>query len=118
MKRGNDARSRAHPSYWAFFVHRISGLLLALFLPVHFWTLALALRGEAMLDGALRAFDRPLFKLIEWVLVLLLALHGAGGVRLLLIEFGNWSGMRKDLIAAAAGFGVLTSLAFALALFS
>lgn len=116
MRRFNDARARSHASYWAFVVHRVSGLLLGLFLPVHFWALARALHGEASLDGFLHAVDRPLFKLAEWGLVVLLALHAAGGVRLLLIEFGNWSGLRKDLIAAAAGFGVIAGLAFALAL--
>ena len=117
MRRFNDARARNHASYWAFVVHRISGLLLALFLPIHLWALARALNGEIALDGFLRAVDRPLFKLAEWGLVVLLALHAAGGVRLLLIEFASWSGLRKDLIAAAAGVGVVAGLAFALALF-
>jgi fumarate reductase subunit D len=118
MKRASDFRARAHPSYWAFLVHRLSGLGLALFLPLHFWALGHALQGEAALEGFLRFTDRPLFKFGEWGLVLLLSLHAAGGVRLLVIEFGTWSGLRKDLIAAAAGFGVLASLAFALALFN
>ena len=116
MKLANDMRARAHPAYWAFLVHRLSGLALAAFLPLHFWALGHALQGEAALEGFLRFTDRPLFKFGEWGLVLLLALHAAGGVRLLVIEFGAWSGLRKDLIAAAAGFGVLASLAFALAL--
>ena len=116
MRSFNAASSRSHASYWAFAVHRLSGLALALFLPVHFWALARALHGEASLDGFLRAVDRPIFKAAEWGLVVLLALHAAGGVRLLLIEFGTWSGLRKDLIAAAAGFGVVAGLAFALAL--
>lgn len=116
MKRANDWRSRAHPAYWAFLVHRISGLALAAFLPAHFWVLGNALRDGASLDAALRLVDQPLFKFGEWGLVLLLALHAAGGVRLLVIEFGAWSGLRKDLIAAAVGFGVIASLGFALAL--
>ena len=114
--RRNDARARSHPSWWAHRVHRLSGLALGLFLPLHFWALAQALQGEAGLDGFLRWTDRPLFKLAEWGLVLLLALHLAGGVRLLLIEFGPWSGLRKNAVALGAGFGVAVSLAFALAL--
>lgn len=117
MKRAADFRARAHPAWWAFLVHRLSGLGLALFLPLHFWALGQALAGEAALDAVLRFTDQPLFKFGEWGLVLLLALHAAGGARLLVIEFGSWSGLRKDLIAAAAGFGVLASLGFALALF-
>lgn len=111
-----DPRAHQHPAWWAFLVHRLSGLALGLFLPLHFWALAQALQGAAGLDGFLRLTDHPLVKLAEWGLVVLLALHLAGGVRLLLIEFGPWSGLRKNLIAAGAGFGALVGLAFALAL--
>lgn len=114
--RTNDYRAHMHPAWWAFLVHRVSGLALALFLPLHFWALGLALQGDAALDGFLRFADRPLFKLAEWGLVVLLALHMMGGVRLLLIEFSPWSGMRKNWIAVALGFGALAGLAFALAL--
>ena len=111
-----DARTHRHPAWWAYLVHRLSGLLLGLFLPLHFWALGQALQGEAGLDGFLHFTDRPLFKFAEWGLVLLLALHAAGGLRLLLIEFCPWSGLRKNWIAAGAGFGLAASLAFALAL--
>ena len=116
MKRPNDFRHRAHPAYWAFLVHRLSGLALAVFLPLHFWALGHALGGAASLDGFLRFTEQPLVKFAEWGLVVLLSLHLAGGVRLLLIEFGAWTGPRKNWIAGAAGFGALTGLAFALAL--
>lgn len=116
MKRRNDFRARSHPAYWAFLVHRLSGVALALFLPLHFLALGQALHGAAALDGFLRWTDRPLFKFAEWGLVVLLSLHLVGGLRLLLIEFGSWSGPRKSWIAGAAGAGVLMGLAFALAL--
>ncbi len=116
MMRSNDSRARRHPAYWAFVVHRVSGLALAAFLPFHFWALGQALHGEAALDGFLRFADRPLFHLAEGGLVVLMALHLTGGVRLLLIEFGPWSGLRKDWIAATVGAGVAAGLVFALAL--
>ena len=116
MKRRNDFRARSHPAYWAFLVHRLSGLVLAAFLPLHFWVLGQALRGEAALEGFLRFTDRPLFKFAEWGLVVLLALHLVGGVRLLLIEFTPWSGLRKNWVAGALGFGAAAGMAFALAL--
>ncbi len=116
MKRRNDQRARSHPAYWAFLMHRLSGLALAIFLPLHFWALGQALAGTAALDGFLRLADHALFKFAEWGLVVLLALHMMGGVRLLLIEFAGWSGLRKDWIAGAAGFALLAGLAFALAL--
>jgi fumarate reductase subunit D len=116
MNRCNDFRARNHPAYWAFLVQRLSGLALALFLPVHFWALGQALQGAAALDGFLRLTDQPLFKFGEWGLVLLLSLHLTGGVRVLLIEFGPWSGLRKDWIAVATGLAAATGLAFVLAL--
>ena len=116
MMRTNDYRARMHPAYWAFVVHRVSGLALALFLPLHFAALGTALNGDAALDGFLRFADRPAFKLGEWGLVVLLALHAVGGLRLLLIEFAPWSGPRKNLIAASVGCALAVGLAFALAL--
>jgi fumarate reductase subunit D len=116
--RRTEARAHAHPAWWAFLLHRLSGLALALFLPVHFWALSQALHGAAALDGFLRLADQALFKFGEWGLVVLLSLHMVGGVRLLLIEFGSASGLRKNWIAGAAGFSVATGLAFALSLLS
>ena len=116
MIRTSDYRARMHAGYGAFVVHRVSGLALAVFLPLHFLALGLAIRGEAALDGFLRVADDAAFKLAEWGLVMLLAVHMMGGVRLLLIEFAPWSGPRKNLIALALGCGVAAGLAFALAL--
>ncbi|MDP3761698.1 MAG: succinate dehydrogenase, cytochrome b556 subunit [Ramlibacter sp.] len=116
ITRRNDWRTRAHPSYWAFLVHRLSGLALACFLPVHFWALGQALQGDAALDGFLRFTDQGLFKFAEWGLVVLLSLHMMGGVRLLIIDFGSASGLRKNWIAGAAGFAAAMGMAFALSL--
>lgn len=110
----NDFRSRNHPAYWAFLVHRFSGLLLALFLPLHFWALGQALHGAAALDGFLRWTEQPLVKLAETGLVLLLAAHLAGGLRLLALEFLEWREWQKSLLAAAAGVSLVAALAFLL----
>jgi fumarate reductase subunit D len=108
--------NRQHPSYWAFLLHRVSGIALAAFLPLHFWALGQALQGEAALDGFLRFADAPLVKAGEWGIVVLLAAHLGGGLRILAIEFLPWSGLRKDWIAAVAGISIAFGLAFALAL--
>ena len=70
-------------------VHRISGLALAIFLPLHFLTLGLAIEGEARLERFLRWSDQPLVKLAESALIFLLILHMLGGLRLLVIENGR-----------------------------
>ncbi|MEQ1773013.1 MAG: succinate dehydrogenase, cytochrome b556 subunit [Burkholderiales bacterium] len=109
----NDFRSRNHPAYWAFLVHRISGVALTLFLPLHFWVLGNALHGEAKLESFLRWSNQPLVKCAEVILVLLLAAHMAGGVRLLMLEFMAWrhvSHWHKTLLAGAAGVSVAAGL--------
>ena len=110
----NDFRARSHPAYWAFIVHRASGLLLAIFLPFHFWALGQALRGAEALDGFLRWSEQPLAKFAETGLVLLLAAHMAGGVRLLMLEFLPWRDWQKGLLAVATGVSLAVGLAFAL----
>jgi len=108
----NDARSRHHAIWWAFVVHRVSGLLLTVFLPIHFWTLGLALQGESALDRALAWYEAPVFRWGEWLLVLLLTVHALGGIRLLLIEFRPWRGLRRGWIVAGGIIALATSLLF------
>ena len=103
---------RSHPTYWAFVLHRVSGLVLALFLPVHFYVLALAIDGEAALDGFLRWSAQPLVKIAEAVLIVLLAIHLTGGLRVLAVEFLPWRDWQKTLVALAGGLSVLVGLAF------
>jgi fumarate reductase subunit D len=105
---------RNHPAYWAFVAHRVSGLALALFLPAHFLTLGLAIEGEASLDGFLRWAEQPLVKAAEALLVILLAVHLAGGVRLLVLELVAWSDRQKTWIAASFGFALGAGLLFLL----
>ena len=93
--RRNDWRARGNVGYAAFVIHRLSGIALALFLPLHFWALGTSLQGAAALEGFLRWTDAPLFKFAEWGLVVLLTAHMAGGMRLLVIEFAQWQGTRK-----------------------
>jgi fumarate reductase subunit D len=109
--------TRNHPTYWAFVVHRISGLALAIFLPVHLYVLSLALTGPEALDGFLRWTDIPLVKVAETVLVILLAAHMAGGLRLLAIEFLPWRDWQKALIAIIAAIALAAGLIFMLRAF-
>jgi fumarate reductase subunit D len=109
-----DLRPRSHPTYLAFVVHRVSGLLLALFLPLHFWALGSAISGEARLEGFLRWADNPLAKAAETVLVVLLAAHLAGGLRVMALEFLGWRRRQKDMVAVSAGVALLVGLVFLL----
>jgi fumarate reductase subunit D len=93
-------------------VHRLSGIALALFLPLHFWALGNALQ----LDSFLAWTEQPLVKLGEWAIVVALAAHLGGGLRVLAIEFLDWHEWQKSLAAIATAFALGTGLVLALAL--
>lgn len=99
-------------SRWVAHVHRISGVALAIFLPVHFWALGDALQ----LDSFLAWTEQPLVKAGEWAIVVALAAHLAGGLRVLAIEFLDWHEWQKSLAAVAAAATLAVGLALALAL--
>jgi fumarate reductase subunit D len=105
---------RNHPGWWAFALHRVSGVALALFLPLHFLVLGLAIEREAALDGFLRWSEAPLVKLAEAGLVVLLAAHLTGGLRLLALEFLPWRHRHKPLIALAAALAAAAGALFLL----
>jgi fumarate reductase subunit D len=114
MRRGGW-RARGHAGWWAFAVHRLSGLALAAFLPLHFLVLGQALAGAAALDGVLAWTRQPLVEASEVALVFLLSVHLAGGLRLLLAEFVGWrASWQPAAIAAAVGAAALCALLFAL----
>jgi fumarate reductase subunit D len=104
--------SRNHPGWWAALGHRLSGIALAVFLPLHFAALGLALGGAEPLDAMLAWAAHPLLKVAEWGLVTALALHLGLGLRVLALEFLPWRGSLK----AAAGFGAGAALFAGLAL--
>src|SRR5262249_32604727 len=100
-----------HSALWlAALAHRLSGLAIAVFLPLHFLTLGLALRGETPLESFLRWSDQPLVKLAESALIFLLMLHMFGGLRLLVIQNPPWRDGQKQAATIAAG--VSAAIAF------
>lgn len=108
------APHRSHPLWFAFALHRVSGLALALFLPAHFYVLSLALTEPSKLDGFLQWSDQPLVKLAEFGLIFLLAVHFFGGLRLMALEFLPWSSKQKTFAAIAVAGSFFVSCSFLL----
>jgi fumarate reductase subunit D len=103
-------RHRQSALWLAALAHRLSGLALAIFLPLHFLTLGLAIRGEAPLERFLRWSDQPLVKVAESALIFLLMLHMLGGLRLLVIENLPWRDGQKEAATIAAGLSVAIAI--------
>jgi fumarate reductase subunit D len=103
---------RTNLLWLAALLHRLSGLGLAMFLPLHFLTLGLAIDGEARLQSFLRWSDAPTVKIGEAVLIFLLAVHALGGLRLLVLENFTWYEGQKRNAVLAALIAVAISIVF------
>ena len=112
MTMARQITSRAHPLWLAYILHRLSGLALALFLPVHFWVLSFAITNPGRLDGFLALTEAGLVKLAEFGLVFLLAVHMFGGLRLMALEWLPWSAPQKTLAATAVAVSLGIALLF------
>jgi len=108
---------RRHLPYFAFWLHRVSGILLALFLPLHFWVLGSAVLGAEALDGYLVLTDNATVKFAEFGLVFLLALHLFGGLRVLVLELLTWRAAHKTFAAAAIAAAFTVACGFLLRAF-
>jgi succinate dehydrogenase subunit D len=101
--------------FWiAAMVHRISGVLLACFLPLHFLVLGLAIEHAASLDRFLKWTEEPGVRLIETALVFVLAVHLLGGIRVLLIENLTWRPGQKQIATAVIGIAGAVAMLFLL----
>lgn len=112
MSISNGITKRAHPLWWAYLLHRLSGLGLALFLPMHFWVLATALTDPDWLDSFLQLNTAGAKKLAEFGLVFLLAVHLFGGLRLMAMEWLPWTAPQKTLAAATVVVSLLIAVLF------
>ena len=108
------SKHRGSPLWIASLIHRLSGLVLAIFLPIHFFVLGLAFHGGDHLDAFLRWSDQPLVKLAEGGLIFLLTVHLLGGLRVLLIENLPWRQEQKLMATFAAALSALVAFAFLL----
>ncbi len=111
MRRLLPARRR-NVLWFAALVHRLSGIALAAFLPLHFLVLGLAINGGDELNGFLRWTDHPSVKLAESLLILALVVHFLGGIRLLAIENFTWRNGQVKLAAAATGISMAVAFVF------
>ena len=98
----------------AALLHRLSGIALAIFLPLHFVALGTALKGADGLEGFLALTRNPLVKTAEWGLVTALALHLALGLRLMAIELLAWRERSAAVVPGAIAAAVAVGLLFLL----
>jgi fumarate reductase subunit D len=104
--------SHSQRGFIAALLHRLSGIALAIFLPLHFIALATALNGAGALDSFLAVTRNPLVEAAEFGLVGALALHMTLGLRVLAIEFLDFREKTAAIVTVCAAAACAAGLVF------
>lgn len=99
---------------WVSVLHRISGALLFVAIPLAVWGLSVSLSGEDGFRRMTGCFSQPLPRLILLLLVWALAHHGFAGLRHLALDVHWGLGLRcarRSSIAVMLATGLVTLFA-------
>ena len=108
------ARPHLKPGFVAAMLHRVSGIALAIFLPMHFVALGMALGGADSLQSFLGVTHNVFVRAAEWGLITALGMHMALGLRVLAIEFFSVRERSALVVSACVGCSLTVGLFFLL----
>jgi succinate dehydrogenase / fumarate reductase cytochrome b subunit len=104
---------------WAWLLFRVAGVVLAVYLFVHIVVISQGrMSGASTLDGIFTTFDKPLFVLLDLLLVWAVLFHGLNGVRVLLMDVGVGVRSHKAVFVCAMVLAVALFVFFIAAAWS
>ena len=77
---------------YAYSLHRLTGIVLVLYLPLHLYVTSVRLQGEAAWENLMARFNTPLMHVMEFLLFGAFLFHGLNGLRLFFTELGFFIG--------------------------
>jgi len=81
-------------SYW---LHRITGIGLAVYLLMHTYVLSSAISGKESFNERMGAVQNPFFAALEILLISGVFIHMLNGLRITLADFFGWSRYHKSM---------------------
>jgi len=100
---------RGKSGQWAFVAHRVTGVLVFMFLLLHIIDVSLANIDAELYDEVHHLYGNILLRLFECGLLLALLYHSFNGVRIVIVDF--FPGMVKEERRMTTGVVALTLLA-------
>jgi len=97
---------------WAFTLHRIAGVAIAVYGTAHIIVISLARQGEAF-DRVMRLFQTPPFLAAELLLMAAVLYHGLNGFRIILFDLGIGIEAQKGLFWGLMALGAALFLVLA-----
>jgi succinate dehydrogenase / fumarate reductase, cytochrome b subunit len=117
--KGTAEETRLNPNVgtFAWVLHRITGLLLLVYLFMHLWVLGSANSGPQEFDQRLKLVQSPIFHFLEISLVLTIFYHMINGLSITIMDFFNLSTKHKTLVTISVViFAIVAIVAFGIML--
>ena len=97
--------------FLGFFLRRLTGIALVLYLFTHIWVIGSAVSGEQVFNERLEVVQSPIFKIAEIALLAAVFYHGFDGLRLLLVNTFKITDQRKSMLLAALALTTMMVIA-------
>jgi succinate dehydrogenase / fumarate reductase cytochrome b subunit len=78
---------RGGQGQWSWALHRITGVMVVIFLFVHIADTSLVIFGEETYNRVVEAYHHPIIRLLEIGLAAAVLFHALNGLRIILIDF-------------------------------
>ncbi len=96
--------------YWAFVLHRLTGLGLVLYLIIHLWVLNMLSQGPERWNDFVELAKSPLFLVLDVILLFGILFHGLNGIRVAFVGMGIGADQHERLFWAVSLIGALLLL--------
>ncbi|MCF6158645.1 MAG: succinate dehydrogenase, cytochrome b556 subunit [wastewater metagenome] len=93
-----DLMKNQYPGMYVFWIHRITGVAVTLFLFLHIWTLSHVFLGKSAYDYAISKFDTKFGCIFQYLLLLAVAIHLLNGIRITVVDFWHLTRIQKKLL--------------------
>jgi succinate dehydrogenase cytochrome b556 subunit len=93
-----DLIRNRYTGMYTYWIHRVTGVALTLFLFLHIWTLSAVFRGKEAYDYAISKFDTKIGCIFQYILLLMVAIHLLNGIRVTIVDFWQLTRMQKKLL--------------------
>lgn len=106
---------RGREGMWSWVGHRITGVVIFLFLLVHVLDTSLVRVSPGAYDAIMATYKNPLMALGETGLVAAIVFHAFNGLRLILVDFWKQgTKYQRQMLWSVIGLWVVTMVAFSI----
>ena len=99
LKEGfKDLVRNRNPGMLSFWIHRVTGVAVTIFLFLHIFTLSSVFRGKDAYDYAISKFDTKFGYILQYALLLAVAIHLLNGIRITVADFWGLTRVQKKLL--------------------